>query len=184
MRNLKQQMLWYGRAQWVMGAALLGGMLLFYMMGDRPLEARLEALKFQIESKKRDLTESQNRARSLPLLAFECRQLESQVNIYERQFPHQMDLGPFIRDLTQVSQELALRDWKYRPALPVKRDVYFELPVHMQFEGDFSSVALFMRQVEELPRLTRVKSLNIENKDPKTGTVAVELALNIYFSEG
>jgi Tfp pilus assembly protein PilO len=184
MRTLKQQMVWYGRVQWALAFGVVGGLLLFYLLGDRPLQGRLEALKVQIESKKRDLAESQNRARSLPLVAFECQQLESQVLTYDRQFPRQMDLGPFIRDLTQVSQELSLRDWKYRPGAPVKNDVYFELPVQMQFEGDFSSVTLFMRQVELLPRLTRVKSLKIENKDPGTGKVAVELALNIYFSEG
>ncbi len=67
----------------------------------------------------------------------------------------------------------------YPPCL----ELYSEIPITMNFEGDFSSVFGFLREMEAMPRLTRVKSLNIRTKDPKLGIVDVNLAMNIYFSE-
>ena len=53
----------------------------------------------------------------------------------------------------------------------------------MTFEGDFLNVFGFLRELEGMQRLTRVKTLSVRCKDPKTGQVDVSMAMNIYFSE-
>jgi hypothetical protein len=53
----------------------------------------------------------------------------------------------------------------------------------MTFEGDFLNAFGFLRQLEEMQRLTRVKTLSVRCRDPRTGLVEVSLAMNIYFSE-
>jgi Tfp pilus assembly protein PilO len=86
--------------------------------------------------------------------------------------------------VTQISRRLDLREWKYQPSAPKAGDSYYELPIQMHFEGDFVNSASFLRQVEELQRLTRVKKLTVKGTDRKRGTVEVDVAMNIYFSEG
>src|SRR5688572_6426187 len=108
--SLQQQIHFYSRVQWALLAFFLVGVVLFYFLGYRPVVNRLDTLKLQIQSKQRELSENQNRARNLPILAFEVQQLESQVQLYDRQFPRQPELGQFIKDITQVSQQLALAD--------------------------------------------------------------------------
>ena len=49
--------------------------------------------------------------------------------------------------------------------------------------GDFANVFSFIRRLEEMQRLTRVKSLSVHCKDGRLGQVDVNLAMNIYFSE-
>ena len=110
--------------------------------------------------------------------------LESQVLNYDRQFPKQADLGDFIKDMTRVSQQLALHEWKYQPAAPKRGDAYFELPIQMNFQGEFLNVYSFLTEVEHLARLTRIRKVAIKAKDFRTGLVEVEIGLNIYFSEG
>jgi Tfp pilus assembly protein PilO len=182
--TLRQRISWCARVQWTVLAALGLGVVLFYVLAARPGRGRLESLRQQIQTKQRELKDNQYRARDLPMLAFEVQQLESQVEIYNRQFPKQPDLGQFIKDITQVSQQLALADWKYQPNAPKRTGTYFEMPIGMQFRGDFLNVASFLRQIETLPRLTRVKRIHIHNRDWKSGMVDVEMSLNIYFSEG
>ena len=182
--SLKQQNHLYSRVQWALLTFFVAGIVLFYFLGYRPVVNRLDTLKLQIHSKQRELSENQNRARNLPILAFEVQQLESQVQLYDRQFPRQPELGQFIKDITQVSQQLALADWKYNPNLPKKTDTYFEMPIGMQFRGDFLNAASFIRQVESLPRLTRVRKFHLKTRDWKSGAVEVDMAMNIYFSEG
>ena len=117
-------------------------------------------------------------------MALEVQELETRVRDYDRQFPKQADLGDFIKDMTRVSQQLALREWKYQPGAPKRGDTYFELPIQMNFQGEFLNVYSFLSEVEHLQRLTRIRKLAIKAKDFKTGLVEVEIGLNIYFSEG
>jgi Tfp pilus assembly protein PilO len=184
MQSLHSQIKWCRRLGLGLSIGLAVSVLLFAFAGYLPARHRLEALQGQIQSKTREVEENQNKARNLPLLALEVQELETRVRDYDRQFPKQAEIGDFIKDITRVSQQLALRDWKYQPLAPRRGDSYFELPIQMNFQGDFLNVYSFLTEVEHLPRLTRVRKLAIKSKDIKTGLVEVEIGLNIYFSEG
>ncbi len=185
MRSLTAQITWCRRLQWGLTLGLALAALLFLFAGYLPAKHRLDALHGQIQSKTRDVEDNQNKAQHLPLLALEVKGLESQVLDYDRQFPKQADLGDFIKDMTRVSQQLALQDWKYQPGAPKRGDTYFELPIQMNFQGEFLNVFSFLTEVEHLQRLTRIRKVAIKGgKDFKNGQVEVEIGLNIYFSEG
>jgi type IV pilus assembly protein PilO len=184
MGRLRKQIERYGQIQWTLGAVMLCLAMSFYFFGYRPAIARLETLEIQRQSKQRDVDETQNKARTLPILVREVQELEKRVQDYDRQFPRQPQIGEFIRDMTRISQQLSLKNWNYKPAAPRRSEGYYELPIVMSFQGDFVNVMSFLRQVEEMPRLTRVKRLALRGRDPRAGTVEVEMSMNIYFSEG
>jgi Tfp pilus assembly protein PilO len=184
MRTLQSQIIWVRRLQWGLSVGMSLGVIIFIFAGYRPAKSRLDDLQLQIQSKARELEQNQNKALNLPLLALEVQELDTRVRDYDRQFPKQANLGEFIREITHVSQQLTLRDWRYQPLPPKKGDAYFELPITMHFQGEFLNVAAFLSEVERLQRLTRVRRLAIKSKDTRTGMVEVEIGLNIYFSEG
>jgi Tfp pilus assembly protein PilO len=184
MQSLRTQIGWCTRMQWALACAILAGMVGFYALGYLPATRRMETLRLQIQSKKRELEQNQNKARNLPILALEVQQLESQVRTYDRQFPRQPELGQFIRDITQISQQLSLGEWKYQPGAPRRGNAFYELPIQMQFQGQFPNVEAFLRQVEDMQRLTRVRRIHIKGRSGMAGAVEVEMAMNIYFSEG
>ena len=184
MRSLSAQITWCRRLQWGLSLGVALGAVIFLFAGYLPAKHRLDALHMQIQSTTREVEEKQNKAQHLPLLALEVQELESRVRDYDRQFPKQDDLGDFIKDITRVSRQLALGDWKYAPVVPKRGDGYFELPIQMNFVGEFVNVYSFLTEVEHLQRLTRVRRVAIKTKDFKSGMVEVEIGLNIYFSEG
>src|SRR6266513_1336253 len=161
MRSLATQINWCRRLQWGLSVGIAVGVTLFVFAGYFPAKKRLDALH-------------------LPLLVMEVQELERKVQDYDRQFPHQADFGDFIKEITQVSQQFTLRDWKYVPNAPRKGDGYFELPIQMNFQGEFMNVASFLREVAHLQRLTRIRRLAIKYKDSKTGSVEVEIWVHIY----
>jgi Tfp pilus assembly protein PilO len=184
MRTLKQQVGWYQRSQWVMGAMAGAGLLLFYFGAYRPNTSARSSVRAQIQSRQRQLESDRTRASSLPMLFFQVQQLEGRVKTYDRQFPRRPELGQLIRDMTQISQQLSLQEWKYQPGAPRRGDGYFELPIQMSFQGDFLNVASFLRQVEDMQRLTWVRRLEIKSKPGQSGAVDAVVTLNVYFSEG
>ena len=81
----------------------------------------------------------------------------------------------------------ALRKVTVTPSvIPTRSELFAEQPVSLKFEGDFLSVFSFLRQTEEMQRLTRVRELRLRSDDraARPGQVEVELSMNIYFSEG
>jgi Tfp pilus assembly protein PilO len=184
MRTLQSQIIWVKRLQWGLSVGMSLAVMIFIFAGYRPAKSRLDDLHLQIQSKGRELDQNQNKALNLPLLALEVQELDTRVRDYDRQFPKQANVGEFVREVTQVSQQLTLRDWKYQVLPPRRGDAYFELPITMNFQGEFLNVAAFLGEVERLQRLTRVRRLAIKSKNTPTGMVEVEISLNIYYSEG
>ena len=184
MESLKKKTELYKRIQITLAGGFAIALAGFYLFMDRPGVARLGGLLSQIEMKKHELVLNQNKADGLNPLTRELAKLEAQVKLYDRQFPRQPELGPFIKDLTQISQSLSLREWKYQPGAPRKTDSHFEMPILMHFEGDFLNVASFLRQIEDLPRLTRVWRVSMKSKPGDAGVVEVDMTMNIYFAEG
>src|SRR5438477_6768332 len=118
MRSLTAQITWCRRLQWGLTLGVAVAALLFLFAGYLPAKKRLDALHGQIQSKTRDVEQNQNKAQHLTLLFMEVQELERKVQDYDRQFPQQADSGDFIREITQVSQQFTLRDWKYTPNAP------------------------------------------------------------------
>jgi Tfp pilus assembly protein PilO len=183
MRSLESQMQWHQRARVVLALLLCAGAIAFYLLGYRPTAARLQAIQVQIDAKKGELAQNSNKTSNMEFLAREVVRLESQVKDFDRKFPRPKELPQFIREITPLSQHLALAEWKYEPGLPRRADGCIEMPIFMHFGGDFVNAASFLRQVENMQQLTRVKRFDVKTKDRATGTVQVEMLMNIYFAE-
>jgi Tfp pilus assembly protein PilO len=182
MRSLQKQIGWCTRIQWVTTVAFAAGIAAFVFLAYRPANDRLETMQLRIESRQRELDQNRNRTRDLRYLESEVQQLEAQLR-HGRQFPRQPEIGEFIRDITQISQAMALRGWRYQHGLPRRATGYYEMPIEMHFEGDGLNVVSFLRQLEDLQRLTRVQKLTMRGKDTTAGTVEVALTMSIYFAE-
>ena len=183
-RTLEHQ---HGRctqAQWVLGAVLALTVGAFFLFGYRPAEVQQRKLRDAIETQRRDLVSRQSRAANLPAVTLEVDKLRARLDRFDKKLPRQPDLGEFIKQITQVSQQAELRKLSVQPGMPKRTALYAEMPITLKFEGDFLSAESFIRQAEDMQRLTRVKNLTIRNRDSRTGQVDVSLTMSIYFLEG
>lgn len=187
MRALRGQLDRCAKAQGLLGLALLLAVLGWFMLGYRPMTARLGELKMQIEARQRELSGNNSRVSILPGVIDKVNELRARLEKFDKQLPRQQELERFIKDIDAMVHSAELRKVTVEPALlPQRSELYAELPVSLKFEGDFLSVFSFLRQTEEMQRLTRVKNLNVRSsqRSQNPGQVEVELSMNIYFSEG
>jgi type IV pilus assembly protein PilO len=183
MRALQSQIVVCARAQWVLATAavlLVGG---FYLFGYRPATQELQGLQQQISSKERTLEVSRVRAADLPSVAREVDYLQMRLQRFDKKLPKQQDLDQFIRDVDRYSQDSALRNLVVQPGAVRRHELFAELPITLRFQGDFTAVHAFLRQIEDMPRLTRVRSLQVRSRDGRTGLVDVELSTAIFYLE-
>jgi Tfp pilus assembly protein PilO len=185
MRALRTQSEWCARVQLIMGVSLvvlLGGFVAFVY---RPSSQKLAALRDQADEQRRKLTSNRSQVQILPEVMLEVDRMQTRLERFDKKLPSQPDLGPFINDITEVSHQANLRKVQVEPGVPSRTDLYTEWPIALKFEGDFASVFAFLRRAEAMQRLTHVRGLKVKSSDNgKSGSVQVELSMNIYFSEG
>ena len=183
MKTVQSQIAWCARAQWTMTFVMGTLIVAFFLFGYRPTNQRRNALRAEIATNVGLLETNQARAQGLTTLAIEVDRLRVKLERFNKQLPKTPGLGEFINDTAQVSNQFAIKKLMHQPGMLRRMDLYGEIPIVMSFEGDFSNVFGFIRRLEEMPRLTRVKSLTLRGKDGKPGEVEANLAMNIYFSE-
>lgn len=184
MQPLREQIGWSRRVQWM----LLGGTLLiagvFATVGYLPTQRKLSALREEIGRRQVELDGRQNKAARLRELERRIEKQKKELGDFDEKLPRQQDLGQFIKDLTLMGQQSLLRRSEVKLGVPKRMDLFSELPLELTFEGDFNNVFYFVRQTEEMKRLTRVRSMRVNTLDAKQGQVQVRMAMSIYFLEG
>ena len=188
MRTFKTQIGWCARAQWVLGVTMVGALGAFYLFGYRPQTQRLTALNEQIDQHQRELRDNQTKTTIRPEVEKQVMDLERHLMLFDKRLPKQQELGQFIRDVNRLSQQSMLRPFnvEYPTAGPQRSELFTELPIQLKFEGDFVNVFSFLRQMEQMQRMTRVRNLVINTANSPSGQVSVDLSMYIYFldSEG
>lgn len=185
MKALRTQAEWCAKAQWILGLVLLllvGG---FFAVIYRPNSQQLRTLNQQIAEKRTQLSSNRTRVQILPDVMLAVSEKQGRLEKFDKRLPKQPELSPFITDVTLISHQASLREMAVKPGVPARNELYCEFPISFTFEGDFKSVFAFLAQTEKMDRLTRVKSLKVRSPDSgKSGRVHVDLAMNIYYSEG
>ena len=160
----------------------------FYTFVYRPNSQRLADLRDQIAVKQSNLTTNKARAEILPNVVSTVYSMQSELDHFDNKIPSNNDLGAFIHDITDLSDQCGLRNkWNVEPGVPQhnEHEQFAEWPISMKFEGDFLNVCQFLRRAEKMDRLACVKGLKMHAADNgKNGTVQVELSMNIYYLEG
>jgi Tfp pilus assembly protein PilO len=182
--DLKDQMLLFTRAQWWMALGLLALIGLVGLLLTRPASIRLAAIGERIAAQQKELQTAQTRLAGMPVVESQTEQLRRSVEYFDKRMPRHEDLPQIIGDVTQISQRTSLGKLAWRPEVALRRTEQFtELPLEFSFQGDFLNVFSFLSQLQDIPRLTRLRKLDIQARDGADGQVDVQLTMNIYFSE-
>jgi Tfp pilus assembly protein PilO len=183
--DLKSRLAWCHRAQFALLGILFAGAGTLYLTAIRPALNDLGEVKNLLQCHKCQLEQNQNQVRNLPWVENEIRRLTHRVEKFDKKLPKQQDLAVFIDDVTRFSQTESLRKLSWKPdAKPRKTELYSELPIHFTFDGDFQTgLVKFLRQTEEMPRLTRVQKLDVRSIDGGKD-VKADVTVEIFFTEG
>ena len=183
MRSMQSQIAWCVRAQWTMTSIMVALMVLYFFFGYWPTNRRLNAMAEEMASKSKQLATNQSRASNLSNLAWEVDRLRLKLDRNNKKLPRTAEIGELLKEMTTAAQQLGIQKLNNQPGMVKRQELFGEIPITMSFEGAFTDVFRFIRELEGMSRLTRVKTLSVRSKNSKTGMVDVNMAMNIYFSE-
>ncbi len=181
---LQSRIGWCARARVAMTVLLVLGGVAFYLMGYRPGMQMLHHLRSLGEAQHAEFLLNQEKVRLLPAVQVDVMKLSNRVAEFEKKLSKQTDHAAFVHDVAAIGQRASLHKFTLLPGV-LKRDTdsLNEQLLTLSFEGDFFNIFSFLRQIEDMQRLMRIKSVTVMSKDSSTGQVELKMAMTVYFQE-
>jgi Tfp pilus assembly protein PilO len=186
MMSLSGQTRFCTRAQLALSGSLLIMAAAFVFLGYLPSTQRLKTVQNSIDTKEDELRTNLNKDQILASVKQDVNRLYVQLD-GAKTLPKDDDISGFANDLTRISQETQLaKPPKYTPnkSLPEKGDLFSRYGIQIEVQGNLLNVFHFIRETENLPRLTRVKSIELHADPVHAGQVTADMTMELYFSAG
>ncbi len=126
-----------------------------------PATSTLEGIRDQQLQLQRKLTEVRTVAGNEEAVKEEIAALEKKLDVALRQLPDSKELPVLLTDITSLGKNAGLEFKAFRPKEEVRRDFYAEVPIDIEFTGDFHDIATFFDEISRLPRIVNVGSLDV-----------------------
>lgn len=143
----------------LVAALLLGGYAWLFFL---PARAQLEVARGKERDVERKVSEVRAIVANLAAFEQEIADMEQRLKIALRQLPDSKELPGLLTDVTSLGKDAGLEFKAFRPQDEIGRDFYAEVPIEIEFSGDYHDIARFFDRVSKLPRIVNVSELNME----------------------
>lgn len=126
-----------------------------------PTSSDLEQIRDEQLQLQRKLTEVRTVAGNEEAVKAEIAALERKLEVALRQLPDSKELPVLLTDITSLGKNAGLEFKAFRPRDEMRRDFYAEVPIEIEFVGDFHDVAVFFDEVSRLPRIVNISELDV-----------------------
>ena len=92
-----------------------------------------------------------------------------------------------VPDITTLGKNAGLEFKAFRPKAEIRRGFYSEVPIDIEFSGDFHEIATFLDRVAKLPRIVNVRKLEMSVKKESIARTTLRVtgrATTFRFIEG
>jgi type IV pilus assembly protein PilO len=126
-----------------------------------PATSTLEGIRDQQLQLQRKLAEVRTVAGNEEAVKAEIAVLEKKLDVALRQLPDSKELPVLLTDITSLGKNAGLEFKAFRPKEEARRDFYAEVPIDIEFTGDFHEIATFFDEISRLPRIVNVGALDV-----------------------
>ncbi len=166
---------------------LTGTLVAGYRYMIKPANKYLAEKKQQKDTKRAKLHELQRvKAAAANNLSSRLAQVEEAISFFESRLPPSSEIDRVLHDVTVIAQRRGLKPKTIRTLdtkdNPVKTD-YVEQPLKMELEGNFNSFYSFLLDLEKLPRITKIRQLQLDKQKDNEGQVTADFIVSIFFQQ-
>ena len=141
----------------------------------RPARAEVVAAQAQERDLERKVSEVRAIVQNLAAFEAELGEMETRLKQALRQLPDSKELPGLLTDVTSLGKDAGLEFKAFRPKDEIARDFYAEVPIEIEFSGDYHDIARFFDKVSKLPRIVNVSELNMEISDQKSESTRLKV---------
>jgi type IV pilus assembly protein PilO len=169
----------------LLGAIGVGIIALYVTQLVLPLWELKGTLETDVQKLQADLDQKRMIAANRSKLEEEIKGLEKQLEAAVVKLPEEKEIPNLLTQVNERGQQSGLEFLLFRPAAPVKKGFYAEVPIDMRVEGEYHSLATFLDRVSKLERIVNVADLRINplpaERAKKTGrTISADLKATTF----
>ncbi len=147
----------------------------------RPLGQRVAADQEAIRDRRDQLVQLQRVARRIDDLQEEIKRLEDALAFFETRLPQQREIDVILREVWVTAEARSLAARSIRTLKVETASRYNAQPINLTLEGPFAGFYEFLLCLEQLPRITKVREMQIQKSPTEPGAVLVDMVMDIFF---
>jgi len=155
-------------------AGLTGGFVVY------PLLRQTAADHEAIRARQAELIKVQRVVRRISDLKQEIKRLEVALAFFEDRLPEEREIDVILREVWLIADAKSLSPRRIQTSRPENRPRYNTQPITMTLDGRFDRFYEFLLGLERLPRITKVRQMQITKSPTEEGVVEVDLLMDIF----
>jgi type IV pilus assembly protein PilO len=170
-----------GLRKLVFFALLVAVACVAYQLMIKPANKGLAEQKAKVEEKRAKLRAFEEATSAAEGLTRQLEQLQQAVAFFESRLPSTSEIDKVLRDVTVISEKQGLKPKIIRTLKRKENNGYIEQPLKMELTGDFNSFYSFLLEIEKLPRIMKIRELELLKDDKQEGIIETNFIVSIFF---
>ena len=162
---------------------LLGLGFAAYQYMIKPARVEMSKKRARIEAKQAKLKEFEQAKVTAEDLSRQLEQLEDAITILESKLPPKSQIHKVLEQVTVIAQKQGLKPKTIRTLNKKDCNGYIEQPLKMEVIGDFSSFYSFLLELEQLPRIMKIRQLQLTKQNQTEGQISASFVVSIFFQD-
>ena len=160
---------------------LLGVACVAYQYMIRPANRHLTEAKRRVQGKLARLSEFEKARAAAKDLSRQLEQLREAIEFFESQLPPTSEIDKVLRDVTVIGEKQGVNCKRILRLKRKDNSGYVEQPLKMELEGDFNSFYSFLLELEKLPRIMKIRELELRKQTEGEGQIEADFIVSIFF---
>ncbi len=160
---------------------LVGVAYIAYQYMIKPANKHLAEKKAQIQTKIAKLAEFEKTTAAVEDLSKQLEQLQEAIEFFENQLPPTSQIHKVLEQVTIIAQKQGLKPKTIRTMKKKDNSGYVEQPLKMKLVGNFNSFYSFLLELEKLPRIMKIRELELKKQTKQEGQIAADFIVSIFF---
>ena len=159
---------------------LMGVAYVAYQFMIKPANKNLAQARARVNAKSEKLREFDKAAPTTADINQKLEKLQEAINFFESQLPPKSEIDKVLEQVTVIAQKQGLKPKTIR-ALDKKTNNagYIEQPLQMELEGNFNAFYSFLLELEKLPRIMKIRELDITKQT--NDSVTAKFIVSVFF---
>jgi type IV pilus assembly protein PilO len=146
-----------------------------------PANKNLADQKERVQQNIKILNELQQATSTARDLNKQLVQLGEAISFFESKLPPNSQIYQVLQDVTVIAQKQGLSIKSTKTLTSKDNNGYIEQPLQMELYGSFNSYYSFLLELEKLPRITKVRELQLKRDASNDGAATANCVMSIFF---
>jgi len=160
---------------------LLGLACVAYQYMIKPANRHLAEAKGRDQTKLAKLAEFEQATAAAENLTKQLEQLQEAIEFFESKLPPTSEIDKVLQDVTIIGEKQGVKRKTIVRLKKKDNGGYIEQPLKMELVGNFNSFYSFLLELEKLPRIMKIRELELKKQTEHEGRVVANFIVSIFF---